>query len=76
MTVSANSPNPLRPPDPTHILVFSASLRAGSLNTRLARLAARTLTRQHVPSGLRRSHGNWTFWIPALMWSGISAQRC
>ena len=43
MTVSPRSPGaaPLR--EPVRFLVFSASLRAESLNSRLARLAARTI---------------------------------
>lgn len=40
MDISADSVSPTCPPEPSRFLVFSASLRAESLNTRLVRLAA------------------------------------
>src|SRR3712207_2674518 len=43
MTALRNDGNPGGRPRPTRILVFSASMRAESLNTRLARLAVRAI---------------------------------
>ena len=43
MTVSQDDARHTGPPVPTRFLLFSASLRAESLNTRLARLATRTI---------------------------------
>jgi NAD(P)H-dependent FMN reductase len=43
ITRARTSPTP-PPPDPVRFLVFSASLRAQSFNTRLAQLAARVIT--------------------------------
>ncbi|HEX2986577.1 MAG TPA: NAD(P)H-dependent oxidoreductase [Chloroflexota bacterium] len=43
MSISTDSAGPTCPPEPTRFLVFSASLRTGSYNTRLAQLAVRTI---------------------------------
>lgn len=43
MSTSSKDAPKTCPPEPTRFLVFSASLRSGSLNTRLARLAAATI---------------------------------
>ncbi len=45
MTALHGSPGSMAPREPVRFLVFSASLRAASLNSRLARLAARTIER-------------------------------
>jgi chromate reductase, NAD(P)H dehydrogenase (quinone) len=46
MITAPDNTAPTCPPEPTRVLVFSASFRAGSYNTRLARLAARAITKQ------------------------------
>jgi NAD(P)H-dependent FMN reductase len=43
MTGASDAPDPVPSREPIRILVFSASLRAGSLNTRLARVAAKVI---------------------------------
>ncbi len=45
MTALQGGPGAQAPREPFRFLVFSASLRAESLNSRLARLAARTIER-------------------------------
>jgi hypothetical protein len=52
-----------RSPDTTRFLVFSASLRAESLNTRLARLAARTVEQHGRGSAISAVAEPLVLWI-------------